>query len=82
MQGLRPRGFNKSTTPPSYMKLFNASSAALKSVSPQLRVGGPALVGRVPGASRAPLWRVPRRGPSSAAARVLAVALGAATAPS
>jgi hypothetical protein len=42
MQGLRPRGFNKSTTPPSYMKLFNASSAALKSVSPQLRVGGPA----------------------------------------
>eukprot|EP01052_Picozoa_sp_SAG31_P024173 SAG31_NODE_2039_length_6594_cov_7.103926_4_plen_621_part_00 len=42
MQGLRPRGFNKSITPPAYMQLFNASSAALKSVSPKLRVGGPA----------------------------------------
>jgi beta-xylosidase len=42
MQGLRPRGFNKSITPPAYMKLFNASSSALKSVSPKLRVGGPA----------------------------------------
>ena len=48
MQGLRPKHVpgrphvNKSTTPPAYMSLFNASSAALKDVSPKLRVGGPA----------------------------------------
>jgi xylan 1,4-beta-xylosidase len=46
MQGLRPRPAhgpaNRSITPPAYMSLFNASSAALKSVSPKLRVGGPA----------------------------------------
>ena len=47
MQGLRPPRTqngpaNRSTTPPDYMKLFSASSAALKSVSPKLRVGGPA----------------------------------------
>jgi hypothetical protein len=42
MQGLRERGSDKSKTPPLYMQLFNASSVALKGVSPRLRVGGPA----------------------------------------
>lgn len=46
MQGLRTKPIHgpmdHSITPPDYMRLFNASSMALKSVSPKLKVGGPA----------------------------------------
>ena len=43
MQGLRPKpAFVRTDIPPLYMSLFNASSAALKAVSPSLKVGGPA----------------------------------------